>query len=313
MKIQKRTFPSRGRARLNTSMLSELDAKEGSDLEIVNEALHKSVTVTLFADSMVEEGYIRLGAEDLESLNLDEEDTVIIRKKPPLPEQMKKTATETAEHISEHLGEAGETIKEGAHKVKTETIEAAGAAKGEFVKAYGRIKEEVTPVTEKVEDAAREAYAKAAEKVTPFAERISGVTKETMARVKEEVTPYTEKVEGKAKEAYAKVKEELPSREDLSQAAGVVMSRLKPGEETKLKKMLEASKGSIQIATISSQKVADNAMKDINLPPDVVIAAVQRNKEVIIPSKETRLVKGDIVYLIGKDDRLREAVALLEG
>ncbi|MBU7035566.1 MAG: hypothetical protein HXS49_10275, partial [Theionarchaea archaeon] len=92
LKIQKRAVRSRGRARLNNSMLSRLGAKEESKLEIVNDAANKSVTVTLFADSMVEEGFIRLSEEDLEALGLNEGDTVIIRRKAPLSEQVRDRA-----------------------------------------------------------------------------------------------------------------------------------------------------------------------------------------------------------------------------
>ncbi len=302
LKVQKRAVPSHGRARLHTSMLSELGVQEETKLEIVNEPLSKGVTVTLFADSMVEEGYIRLSSEDLEALGLVDGDVVVIRRKPPITERVRETVEETAERVSGEIEKAGETIRREAGEaaerveragktVKREAGEAAERARTEAVKAYGRIVEETTPITERIDD----------------------VTRETVSRIREEVTPVTERVEGAAKEAYAKIKEELPLRERLSKAADTVVESLKPDEEAKLKKLLEGSKGNIQVATVTSDMVADKLIKDLDLPQEVVISAVQRNKEIVIPKGDTRLVKGDIVFLVGKEDGLRQCSELLEG
>lgn len=290
LKIQKRAVPSRGRARLHKSMLAELGAEEESKLEIINEASGESVTVTLFADSMVEEGYIRLSAEDLEALGLLENDTVAIRKKPPLSEAIKKEAGEVVERVSEGVERVKETVEAGVGKARKETVEAADTVKGGVVKGYGRIVEEVTPV----------------------AGRIEGVTRETVARIREEVAPVTEKVETKARKAYERIAES-PIRERLSKTAESVINMLKPGEEAKLKKMLEECMGDIQTVTVSSDMAADKLIREIDLPSEVVIAAVQRNKEIIIPEDDTRLVKGDIVYVVGKLESLRLCREVMEG
>ena len=298
LKIRKRAVPGRGRARLHTSMLSELGVLEESKLEIVNEVQNKSITVTLFADLMVEEGYIRLGADDLDALGMNEEDTVIIRRKPPVSEKMRETVEEAAERIERvgetvkrEAGEAAERVSEGIEKVGETVKREAGEAKAGAAKAYGRIVEEAAPVTE----------------------RIEGATRETVSRIREEVTPVTERVEDAAKEAYAKIAEELPLKDRLSKAADAVVNRLRPDEEAKLKKVLEGSKGNIQIATVTSELVADKLVKELELPQEVVISAVQRNKEIIIPKGDTRLVKGDIVFLVGKEESLRHCAELLEG
>ncbi len=290
MKIRKRAVPSRGRARLHTAMLSQLGVQEESKLEIVNEAVNKSVTVTLFADSMVEEGYIRLSEEDLTALGMAEDDVVVIRKKPPLAERIRKETEEAAERISEEAERVGETVRKEVGEAREAAERAADTVKEKAAGAYGRIVEEAAPVTE----------------------RIEGATKETVSRIKKEVTPATEKVEGAAREAYARIAES-PLRERLSKATESVIERLKPGEEAKLKKVLEECKGSIQTATVSSDSVADNLIKELDLPEDVVISAVQRNKQIIIPKGDTRLVKGDIVYLVGKEEGLRECMEMLEG
>ncbi|MBU7026441.1 MAG: hypothetical protein HXS48_05825, partial [Theionarchaea archaeon] len=299
--VQKRAVPSHGRARLHTSMLTELGVQEGSKLEIINEPMSKKVTVTLFADSLVEEGYIRLSAEDLDALGLYEGDIVAIRRKPPISEQVRKEAAEAAERVTAEVGKAGEKVEEAAgrvaEKIETgvdragkEVGEAAGTVKEEVVKAYGRVVEEAAPVAEKIE----------------------GATREAVGRIKEEVTPVTERVEGAAKEAYARIMES-PLRERVSKATESFISKLQPGEEAKLKQVLEECKGSIQTVTVTSDVIADKLVREIELPEEVVISAVQRNKEIIIPKGDTRLVRGDIVYLVGKEEGLRECAALMEG
>ncbi|KYK37234.1 MAG: hypothetical protein AYK19_21940, partial [Theionarchaea archaeon DG-70-1] len=133
LRVQKRAVPSHGRARLHTSMLTELGVQEGSKLEIINEPMSKKVTVTLFADSLVEEGYIRLSAEDLDALGLYEGDIVAIRRKPPISEQVRKEAEEAAERVTAEIGKAGEKVEEAAGRVaeKIETgVDRAGKEVG---------------------------------------------------------------------------------------------------------------------------------------------------------------------------------------
>ncbi|MBU7043583.1 MAG: hypothetical protein HXS47_08330 [Theionarchaea archaeon] len=291
LKVRKRAFPSHGRARLHTSMLSKLGANEGSKLVISNESVGTSVTVTLFADSLVEEGYIRLSPEDLTALGLLEEDTVLISKKPPLSEDLRERATRTAEQVSEKIEQTGEKVKKGATKAKSETIEAAETVKGEVIKAYGKIVEETAPITDRIEDA----------------------TRGTVSKLKEEVKPVTERVEGAARDTYTKISEELPVRERLSKTSEDIMNRLKPSEEAKLKKVLQECKGNIRAVTITSDTVADSLVKDMDLPKEVVIAAIQRNKEIVIPKGDTRVVKGDIAFLVGKEDSLEKCTLILEG
>jgi len=323
LRVQKRAVPSHGRARLHTSMLTELGVQEGSKLEIINEPMSKKVTVTLFADSLVEEGYIRLSAEDLDALGLYEGDIVAIRRKPPISEQVRKEAAEAAERVTAEVGKAGEKVEEAAgrvaEKIETgvdragkEVGEAAGTVKEEVVKAYGRVVEGAAPVAEKIEGATREAVGRIKEEVTPVTEKVESTTREAVGRIKEEVTPVTERVEGAAKEAYARIMES-PLRERVSKATESFISKLQPGEEAKLKQVLEECKGSIQTVTVTSDVIADKLVREIELPEEVVISAVQRNKEIIIPKGDTRLVRGDIVYLVGKEEGLRECAALMEG
>ena len=312
LKIRKRAVPSHGRARLHTSMLSQLGVQEGAKLEIINEMSGKSVTVTLFADSMVEEGYIRLSEEDLASLGMHEEDTVTIKRKPPLTEQIQKEAGEAAERVTREIGEVGEKVKkeagEAAERI-SEGIEKAGDRAGETVE---RFKRETLDAADAVKEGATKAYGRIVEETAPYTGRVEGATKEAVARIKEEVTPVTERVESAAKEAYTKIAES-PLKERISKTAESFINKLKPGEEAKLKGALEKRKGRIQTITVKSDAVADKLIKELELPPEVVISAVQRNEEIIIPKGETRLVKGDIVYLVGKDDSLSECAKMMEG
>lgn len=310
LKIQKRAVKSRGRARLNKSMLSKLGSEDESRLEIINEAAGKSVTVTLFADSMVEEGFIRLGDEDLEDLGLTEGDTVIIRRKAPISEQVRDRAgeaaerisegmdkigdraTETAKRVGEELDEMGESVRKGVEKAHVSTSQAADTVKGSVSKAYGRIVEETAPVTGRIESA----------------------TKEAVGKIKEGVSPTTEKAETKAREVYQRIVDDLPSlRERLSKAAEPVINRLKPDQGTKLQEALQCSEGAIRMATVKVDAVADKLVRELDLPANVVISAVQRNQEIVIPSGDTRLVKGDIVYLVGKEEPVNQCIKMLEG
>ena len=62
---QKRAFPSRGRARIHSEVLSKLEIDEGATIEIGIPDADKWISVTTFADSLVESGHIRLSEEDL--------------------------------------------------------------------------------------------------------------------------------------------------------------------------------------------------------------------------------------------------------
>ena len=57
---QKRAFPSRGRARVHSDVLSKLDIEEGASIDIGIPDAEKWISVTAFADSLVESGHIRL-------------------------------------------------------------------------------------------------------------------------------------------------------------------------------------------------------------------------------------------------------------
>src|SRR5512137_1477543 len=90
--LKKRSFPSRGRARLNAAHLPGIGASDGGQVDLVNEATGACVTVSIVADTMVLEGQVRVSTEDLGTLGLNEGDTVLVRKTAPLNEKIRKAA-----------------------------------------------------------------------------------------------------------------------------------------------------------------------------------------------------------------------------
>jgi len=125
---QKRAFPSRGRARIHSDVLTKLEIEEGATIDIGILDADKWISATAFADSLVESGHIRLSEEDLKVLGASEGSKLRIKKKPALSEQIRSSVTGAGASVSDGLGKAGESIK-GA---STESIKAgaAGAAAG---------------------------------------------------------------------------------------------------------------------------------------------------------------------------------------
>ena len=79
LKIKKRAFPSQGRVRLNESALTGLEIQNGASVDLVNETTGKSISVTVYTDSMVEKGQARVSEEDLKKVGLKDGDMVIVR------------------------------------------------------------------------------------------------------------------------------------------------------------------------------------------------------------------------------------------
>jgi len=93
--VKIRAVPSKGRARVNTSTLKELDIDEEKVVEIVPaEAgfLEKRVYAKLYADNLVEDGIIRISKLDCEKLGVSEGESVYVRpwKKKDLLEKLHK-------------------------------------------------------------------------------------------------------------------------------------------------------------------------------------------------------------------------------
>ncbi|MGA2104977.1 MAG: hypothetical protein ABSG06_06250 [Methanoregula sp.] len=137
--IKKRAFPSHGRVRLNADNLPDLGIAEGDRVDLINEIAKKSVSVTVIADTMVPSGQIRVSAEDIKALGVNEGADVLVRKTPPLKEKVSKAAAEAGTSISEGAQKLDKAARKTAHEVKEEAATAAASLKKETKKASDRI------------------------------------------------------------------------------------------------------------------------------------------------------------------------------
>jgi len=134
LRIKKRAFPSQGRVRLNESALTGLEIQNGASVDLVNETTSKSISVTVYTDSMVEKGQARVSEEDLKKVGLKDRDMVIVRVTPPLTEKLKKTTGEAAKSVKEGAGKAGEAAKKAGGDVKKATTEGYETVKKKVTK-----------------------------------------------------------------------------------------------------------------------------------------------------------------------------------
>jgi len=134
LRIKKRAFPSQGRVRLNESALTGLEIQNGASVDLVNETTSKSISVTVYTDSMVEKGQARVSEEDLKKVGLKDGDMVIVRVTPPLTEKLKKTTDVAAKSIKEGAGKVGESAKKAGGDVKKATTEGYETVKKKVTK-----------------------------------------------------------------------------------------------------------------------------------------------------------------------------------
>lgn len=87
------------------------------------------------------------------------------------------------------------------------------------------------------------------------------------------------------------------------------------GEEAKtLKANLEKGGGVLEQVDLSLHSPAKGCkVKDLNLPPEVLLGPLVRDKELIIPDGDTVLQEGDQVTLMGKKKDVQTAAQLLRG
>jgi hypothetical protein len=126
VKVQKRAFPSKGRARIHTSLLSDLAVEEGGAIEIA--AGEKVVKLGAFADSMVAEGVVRMDPEDMKKLGVDEGATVVVRRVTPIMEKLKKDTKGTEEKIAKGAKDVGGKVSKGAGSAAESVKKGAGSA-----------------------------------------------------------------------------------------------------------------------------------------------------------------------------------------
>jgi formylmethanofuran dehydrogenase subunit D len=152
LKIKKRAFPSHGRVRLNAATLPDLGITDGESVDLVNEGAKKTVSVTVIADTMVNEGQIRISEEDLKAIGLKEGEEVLVKKTPPLQEKVKKAAGDANKSFSEGVGKLDEQFRKTAGEVKTGAAKTADTVKKETKKAaekVGRVTSETSETLKK--------------------------------------------------------------------------------------------------------------------------------------------------------------------
>ncbi len=119
LSIQIRAFPSRGRARVHESVLPLLGVKEGEAIEVKSltfsdDEKPKRVVLRIYADTMVEEGAIRISQEDVAKLAAAEGDTVHVQRKVPITEIISRKLSRTGHAVKEGAENVGENIEKGA-------------------------------------------------------------------------------------------------------------------------------------------------------------------------------------------------------
>jgi Trk K+ transport system NAD-binding subunit len=62
---------------------------------------------------------------------------------------------------------------------------------------------------------------------------------------------------------------------------------------------------------LSNPEYYDKPLREVHLPGGVLIIGVRRPAEVVVPDNDTMLKEGDVLLLIGGEDGLTEAEALL--
>ncbi|MEN6396169.1 MAG: hypothetical protein ABFC78_06785 [Methanoregula sp.] len=98
--VQKRAFPSEGRARMNPATLKKIGVDEREDLDVGTTEKDRWITVSAYSDSTVGEDTIRLALGDLDALGVPECTAVIVKKTMPLSDQVRETAQAAAVQVA---------------------------------------------------------------------------------------------------------------------------------------------------------------------------------------------------------------------
>ena len=116
LNVAVRTFPSKGRARVHESVMPLLAAKEGEVLLVARypavwDEKTMTVSVTGYADTMVDKSVIMLSPEDIASLGVAEGDRVSVTRKVTLAEKITKGATKAGRAAKDEAARAGLAAK----------------------------------------------------------------------------------------------------------------------------------------------------------------------------------------------------------
>ncbi len=172
----KRAMPGHGRARIHEKLLSFLGIEDQSEVEVSTDA-GVTLTLTVFADELVEEGTIRISAEDLRRLNIPDGGTVHVTRKIPLEEQIRTTAETAAEQIKGGAQEVGAKLSETAEKIQKSAADTAEQIGTKAKELTEKVKEETKPITEKISMAAKSSAHTIREKI-PLGKLSADIEKE---------------------------------------------------------------------------------------------------------------------------------------
>jgi uncharacterized protein with PhoU and TrkA domain len=268
LRAVKRAMPGHGRARIHSSLLTTLGINDNEEIEVVGPT-GKALIMIVFADTLVEKGQIRISDEDIKKLGLAEGDEIVVRRKPPITEQVKAAASDIADRVNRGVSDLEEKVSDKTGSLKDGTKQAAQDLQEKAKGVSSKIAERVAPISEKVGDAGRDAA--------------------------------------------AKIHDRIPAAK-FSSAVETGLKRLKPGDATALKKILLKNEGDIRAVTVTAPTASGRTIQNLTLPPDVIIAAIQREDNTLtIPAADTIISSGDVVYLIGKEIGLDYMATLLEG
>jgi formylmethanofuran dehydrogenase subunit D len=184
-----------------------------------------------------------------------------------------------------------EQVKAAAHDISDRAMKGIKGIEGTVSEKTSDLKEGAIQVSRDIQDKGREVTNKIVEEVGPIGEKISEAGRETAARIAD-----------------------LVPTARFNAVVETSIKRLKPVDASELKKILLQNDGDIRAITITSPTVAGRTIQNLTVPPDVIIAAIQRvDNSLSIAAPELVLSSGDIVYIIGKAGSLDLLEGILEG
>jgi hypothetical protein len=121
LKIKVRAVPSRGRVRVHESVLEMLEIEQGNNIDLYSAPDAKPMTVSVYADAMVEKGVVRMDSGDVEKLGLREGSVVTAQKTPTFTEKLKSATSKTTQSIGGGVSSVSKRIT--GKKEESEEIE----------------------------------------------------------------------------------------------------------------------------------------------------------------------------------------------
>ena len=159
LRVVQRSMPGHGRARIHSNLLTTLGISDNDEIE-VTASNGTSITLTVFADKLVENTHIRISEDDLKKLRIKDGDEVRARRKIPVSEHVKGVAGDIADRVSKGVKDIGDTVSEKTTGLKEGSIQAAQDISSKAKDVSAKIVEEVRPIGEKISETGKETAAK---------------------------------------------------------------------------------------------------------------------------------------------------------